>query len=236
MAATTVASLLSQARKQLRELSARFWADDELTEIMQNGVTDLWGAILDVHGEHYLTRSTAPILRAGDDKISNMPEDCFRVLGIEPAVLTSDGSGRLFKFFPRKYTHPEFAFARSLTAQDQGIGGIIYYHASGAGWPVDTMQILTAPILSADLALRIIYNPGITLGNVNPIPGGSDNALKAWTIAYARAKENETQTPDAGWLAIYGTEKQLILTRITPRQEQEPEVVEDFFGGMGSSY
>jgi len=236
MAATTTASILSQVRKALRELTARFWADEELTEIMQLGVTDLWGAILDVHGDHYLTRSTTPILKAGEDKISAVPVDCFRVLGIEPADISADGTGRNLQFFPRKYTHPEFQYARTRSATDQGLGGIIYYHASGAGWPVDTMQILTAPILSADLQLRLIYNPGIELGNVNPIPGGSDNALKAWTIAYARAKESDAQIPDPGWLGIYATEKQLILTRITPRQEQEPEVVEDFFGGMGSSY
>lgn len=237
MAATATSALLTQVRNQLRELTPRFWSNDELTAIMQNGVTDLWGAILDVHGKHFFKRNAqTPVLKANDDKISGIPDDCFRVLGIEPRDISVDGSGRNIRFIPRSYTHPEFEYARTRSAADQGLGGIVYYDASGAGWPVDDMQILTAPILSADLPLRLIYNPGIVLGSVNPIPGGSDNALKAWTIAYARAKDSESQIPDPGWLSVYGTEKQLILTRITPRQEQEPEVVEDFFAGQGNSY
>ena len=54
----------------------------------------------------------------------------------------------------------------------------------------------------------------------------------AWTVAFARAKEREDRSPDPAWLAIYATEKQNILTRLTPRQTQEPEIVGDMFGEM----
>ena len=71
----------------------------------------------------------------------------------------------------------------------------------------------------------------LEVSDINPVPGGSDNALKAWTIAYANAKEGPqgARIPDAGWLAVYATEKQTILTRLTPRQEQEPDVVDGLF-------
>jgi hypothetical protein len=80
--------------------------------------------------------------------------------------------------------------------------------------------------------LRLAYYPVLDQTNpYNPIPGGSDNGLKAWVIAYAMAKEGAqgSRTPDAGWLAVYSTEKQTLLTRSTPRQDQEADVVDGLF-------
>src|SRR5262249_14657348 len=112
----------------------------------------------------------------------------------------------------------------------------IYYQLVGVGSPVSAPKIVTAPLISADLRVRLVYNPSLEWdgGGHNPVPGESDAALKAWTIAYARGKETEDRQPDPGWLGVYATEKQHILTRLTPREEQEPEVVEDFFQGFGS--
>ncbi len=72
----------------------------------------------------------------------------------------------------------------------------------------------------------------------NPIPGESDNALIAWCVAYAKAKEQETEqrVPDPGWLAIYNTEKQGLLVALTPRQEQEEEIAEGLFEGTDGGW
>ena len=86
--------------------------------------------------------------------------------------------------------------------------------------------------LSAAVLLRLTYVPtlaAIVVGGNNPIPGESDNALIAWTTAYAMAKEADDATPDAGWLTIYGTEKTNILTSLTPRQTDDDDVAEAFF-------
>jgi hypothetical protein len=101
---------------------------------------------------------------------------------------------------------------------------------------VATPTVRVVPQISGTLLLRFIYvaAPGsaaLTLNSANPIPGESDNAMMAWIIAQARAKEREDRSPDPNWLAIYGTEKQSLLVRMAPRQQQEPEVVEDLFGG-----
>jgi hypothetical protein len=55
MAATTIASIIRQVRQQLLETKPgkRFWQDDELTDILKLGVMDLWGAMLDLHQDHY---------------------------------------------------------------------------------------------------------------------------------------------------------------------------------------
>jgi len=234
MAGTTIASLLTQVRNQLVERTARFWSDDELKAIMRLGAVDLWGAILDLHQDHYLKIDENAVLRAGTLQISGVPADCFRVQAIEPFDL---GADVVVTFTPRKWKSPEFTSARSLAAQDRGWSRAIYYQLSGVGAPTGVPTILTAPKLTADLRVRIAYNPTLTWdGDVNPVPGESDNALKAWTIAYARAKETEDRLPEAGWLAVYATEKANLLTRLTPRQEQEPDVVEDFFQGRDEAY
>lgn len=244
--ATSIASILTQVRNQLVEPKANFWSDSELTAIMRLGALDLWGAILDLHQDHYFkvagygTNAEGPVLRANATEVSNIPPDCFRITLIEPRNTSSTGTGHAILFVPRKFNHPDFIIARTLDAQDPDSlpSRQLYYQITGVGSPVESPHILTAPLLNADLPLRIAYNPSIWPDgeNVesNPVPGASDNALKAWTIAYARAKETDTRTPDAGWLGVYSTEKQLILTRLTPREEQEPEVVEDLFQGYGS--
>jgi hypothetical protein len=88
--------------------------------------------------------------------------------------------------------------------------------------------------LSSALNLRVAYIPTLTstdmeTGDANPIPGEADNAVYAWIIAFARAKERDDRSPDPNWLAVYATEKQAILTVCDPRQEQEPKYVEGMF-------
>ena len=246
MAATPITSIITRVRRQLVELTPKFWSDAELTDIMIDGMKNLWGSILDLHQEHYFKISYDPILHAatttdtpnGCKMIDNMPDDVFRVLLVEPANLGVNSPGHQVIFLPRKFNHTDFIVARTQDPQDPTSlpSRQIYYDITGVGAPVQGPAIWTAPLLSADLQLRIVYNPTLEVNDTNPVPGESDNALKAWTIAYAMAKEGEggTRIPDVGWLAIYGQERQSILVRLTPRQEQEPEVVEDMFQGYGS--
>lgn len=229
---TLLSDLRTQVRRQLRELTARFWSDAELDALMAGGYHDIWGAILDVHGDHYLKicEDGSVYLKAGDTRLTGVPSDCFRVQFIEPNDTTIDGRSHLVQFAPKKFNSTAFAMARAQQAQDPGTCRLVLYDVSGIGAPVNAPTILTAPKLTADVKIRLAYNPVIDVTDgYNPIPGESDTALKAWTIAYARAKDNASQAPDAGWLSIYATEKKNIITRLTPRQEQDPEVVEDLF-------
>ena len=229
---TPLTDIITEVRQQLREPVARFWADAELLGIMKHGIRDLWGAVLDVHGEHYLVEDATNVtIAASGTQLSGVPARCFRVQYIEPRDTTSNGASPWLLFVPRKYNSPDFAYARSLAAADASSLTTIYYAVSGEGSPVDAPVIRIAPKLSSALNIRLLYNPTLEIGVHNPVPGESDMALKAWTLAYARAKESESSTPDPGWLSIYATEKQNILTRIVPRQEQEPEYVEGMFDG-----
>jgi hypothetical protein len=228
--------ILAQIRTRLQEKKAKFWSDVELKQYFVLGCRDLHGAILDLHQDHYFVVNEKVVLKANDTKLSNVPENCFRVQAIEPRDISADGTGRQIIFTPKKWKHPDFVAARSISASDPGSIRIIYYQLVGAGSPVDKPTILTAPKIDADLNVRIAYNPLVEVDDINPIPGESDNALINWTCAWARAKEREDRLPDPGLLSVYSTEKQLILTRLTPRQEQEEEVVEDFFEGQGHSW
>jgi len=216
------------------ELSARFWSDAELNDYIGAGIRDLWGAILDLHQEHYFTvDETNVYLAAGGTVLSGVPEDVFRVLGIEPRDTTSTGGQRGVIFVPKKYNSPEFRAARTQGQYDSGSSLIIYYDVSQAGAPVGAPTIHIAPAISGQLLLRFIYAPTLDDGNLedndlNPIPGESDNALVAYCIAWAHAKDRDDGSPDPAFIAIYSAEKTNILTRLTPRQEDEPDVVDDF--------
>lgn len=238
MAATLITSIITQVRRQLVETTARYWSDVELTDILKLGATDLQGAILDLHQDHYFVVQESEgadgvRLEAGFAQLTNVPDDCFRVMLIEPLRTNLDPYGGLAcAFVPRKYNHPDFISARSWSNDESALtAGVIYYDVTGPGAPVAAPIIRIAPKISTTIKLRLAYYPLLEVNDINPIPGGSDNALKAWTIAYANAKEGPqgARIPDAGWLAVYATEKQSVLTRLTPRQEQEADVADGLF-------
>jgi hypothetical protein len=235
--ATKVSVVLADARKKLKEETASFWSDAELLGDFQKGVDDLWGAIVDLQQEHYLTVDETRVTMDVDATIlSGVPDDCFRVELIEPRDTTSGSSLRDVLFFPRDYKSPEMRNARALTSQDPSSGLYVFYALSQAGSPIGAPTVHVAPKVSTQIPLRFAYTRGprsesLTVDSINPIPGESNNALRAWVIAYARAKEREDRSPDPNWLAVYATEKQNILVRLTPRQSQEPEVVDDLFAG-----
>lgn len=230
--ATTLQNIRYSARRQLNELIADFWSDDELLDICNQGIKDLWGAIIDLHQEHFFTNDATNVSMAADTStLTGVPTDVFRVLLIEPRVVTSGTTGRYTQFIPRDYNSPEFVAARMLPAQASD-EAVIYYAISQAGGPVGAPTIHVAPQITSALTLRLTYIPvqaAVVATGSNPIPGESDHALTAWIIAYAKAKEREDGSPDPNWLAVYGTEKQNILVRLTPRQEHEPEYVVGMF-------
>jgi hypothetical protein len=240
MSATLYSGLIQAARFHMRAARGNpndstyrpdaFWSDDELFSIALRGTTDLWGAIIDLHEEHYLTVDTTNVTYpSSTDRLAGVPSDCFRVYLIEPADPTTNQCA----FVPRAYNHIEFINARNSTISPQASfsptsGVNIFYNVTGQGTPNQAPVILCAPKIDANLALRFSYisNLGVQAYQLktatNPIAGESDNALIAWITAYALGKEQSERMPNAAWLAIYQTEKQNLLTRMKPRQEQEP--------------
>ena len=210
-----------------------FWTDAEILVHLIDGAKDMWAAILDVYGDHFFTVDTTNVsLAASTTTLTGVPSDTFRVQLIEPRDTTNASSQRSVTFMPRKYNHPEFIAARAVGDLDPTLARVIFYDVSGAGTPVGTPTILVAPTVSTAMNLRFVYNPtlaALTGASNNPIPGEADKALVAYAVAFARSKERDDRSPDPNWIAVYGTEKQSILTRITPRQEQEAEYVGGLF-------
>jgi hypothetical protein len=227
---TPISSIVSQARTHLIEPVASFWSDEELIGHARLGIADLWKALIDTYADHFLTESEDVIQPADSLILTGVPDDCFRVRAIEPLDGTVN-SGLLY--VPLDYTHPDFRMARVAPAQDAS-GRTIYYDMLGAGPAVGAVSIRVAPKVLAEVTLRLIYIATIDVNALesvsdNPIPGESDNAVMAWVVAYARAKEREDRAPDAEWLGIYATEKQALLRAVTPRQEDEVECAEAVF-------
>lgn len=212
------------------------WSSAELIDIANKGIKDLWGAIIDLHQEHFLTTDITNVsLAASGVTLSGVPTDVFRVYLIEPKNTTSTGTNRDVMFVPKSQNAKEFVYARSLSAVDPTQPQVYFYDVSQAGAPVGAPTIHIAPSVSSALAagtIRFIYIPilaAVASSGDNPIPGESDQALIAYIVAFARAKEREDRSPDPNWLAIYANEKNSILVRLTPRQEQEPDVVAGFW-------
>jgi len=214
-------------------LSAAFWTEDELLQIMILGARDLWRAIVDLHQGHFTTIDATNVsLTASSSTLTGVPVDCFRVLSLEPRDLSQSASTRNVTFRPMPYQSRQFMEARASSSFSPSEGGVIYYDILNAGSPVAAPSIVIAPQISSAMNCRLVYTntlAALTESSNNPIPGESDNALIAWTTAWARAKDREDRMPDPSWLAPYATDKNALLVALTPRQEQEPEVVEDFF-------
>jgi hypothetical protein len=215
-----------------------FWSEDELLNIIIDGAKDLWRKIIDLHQNHFTTIDATNVTHAaGLTQLSGVPADCFRVLSIEPRDITENSTGRQVNYKPKKYTSAQFIADRSLGTLTPDYSTSIYYDILNAGSPVAAPTIVVSRILSSTLNIRLTYVhtldvSAMTEDDSNPIPGESDNALIAWGVAYARAKERDDRMPDPGWLSVYATDAQGLMTALTPRQEQEEEVVEDLFAGQ----
>ena len=231
--ATTLATLTTLVRYQLNEPVSAYWSDAELVALMNAGAHDLWRAINDLRGLFFTTCDTTNVsLAANATTLTGVPADCTRVHMLEVRDLSQSGASRNLEFIPKPYNDPLFQMARGMSASDPASGGVIYWVQGGAGGPVAAPTVYVAPTVSSAVNLALTYVPvlaDLTAASNNPIPGESDNALVAWTVAYARAKEREDRAPDPGWLTIYGTEKQNILVSLTPRQDQEPMITTAMF-------
>lgn len=210
-----------------------FWTEDELTDYLIDGAKDLWRKLVDLHMGHFTTIDIENVsLAANDTELTGVPADVHRIESIELRDTTESNTSRSMVFKPSKYKSRLFESMRTLSAQDPNNVGVILYDVLNAGSPVAAPTIVVGPPITADIDLRLTYThtlPALTESSNNPIPGESDNALISWAFAYARSKERDDRMPDPAWIAVYATEALNLMAALTPRQEQEEEVVEDMF-------
>jgi hypothetical protein len=235
---TGVEHLLRQVRSNLKEPIPRYWTDQELLDYMNTGAQDLWRKIVDLYEHHFARIVTTPYIEANSSVVIGVPVDCYRVILIEPTTIGPSSSypGLIFK--PMTWTDPRFQQARAVGPVPPRYN-VVYYDLFGPGGPNDVPAIRIGPQLSEAVGLSLTYNytlPRFDETGFNPIPGMADNALIAWTTAYARAKELPEASPDPTWLAIYATEKTNLIASIPPRQIQEPDVVLGMFEGYGDMW
>jgi hypothetical protein len=230
--ATTLAQIETLTRLRLQEPTARFWSSDELIGIITAGVKDLWRDIVNLKQEHFFTINESVTLAADTATLTDVPSDVHKVLLIEPLDGTTDSSNYNLKFDPLDYNDEKVQAARVSDAVDPK-EQVIYYSVVSAGSPVAAPTIYIAPQVTSAVSLRFVYVPTISAslssGDNVPIPGDVDNALVAWTIAYARAKERADLAPDPSWLATYKGEKDRILMSLGTRQLQDPQFVKPVF-------
>lgn len=218
-------------------ISNPFWTEQELLDLLILGCKDLWRAIVDLHQGHFTTIDETNVsVTANTSTLTGVPTDCFRVLMVEPRDLSDANVNSGVYFKPKQYHSLAFQTARSLSASLSATDATtVFYDILNAGSPVAAPSIVIAPTLTSALTLRLVYVHVLATlleSSDNPIPGESDNALISWCVAWARAKEREDRMPDPAWLATYSTDKQSLLTALTPRQEQEEEIVEGLFDGF----
>ena len=230
--ATTLSTLITNARTTLNEPTASFWSDAELLVHAVDAVKVLWRKIVNLDQGYFETRDESNVSMAADSyTLTGVPADVFRVKLIEPRDLSSTSTSVNMSFQARPTNHAEFTAARGLDSQSPA-GQTIYFQLKGAGSPVSTPVIEVAPKINAAVNLRLIYVATIgtlTSASDNPIPGESDKAITAWIIAHARAKERPKRDPDPEWLAIFAAEEAQILATCEPRQTQDEQIVEGLF-------
>ena len=230
--ATPISKIETLARLRLNEVTPRFWSSAELVEIIIAGIRDLGRDITDLKQEHYLViDETNVFLDSGSSQLSGVPADVHKVVMITPRDVSETCPNVGLAFTPTDFTSVVFHTAKAR-ADIEPSNDIIYYAITGQGSPVAAPVIRVAPQVTTLVNVSFAYVPTLgelTSGSTVPIPGEADNALVAWTVAYARAKESEDRSPDANWLSIYATEKQHLLQSIGLRQYQEPSYVPALF-------
>jgi hypothetical protein len=236
--ATLLSAIETQARRHLVESTASFWSSAELVDIINKGIKDLWRDIVDLKQEHYLTVDNTNVsLAASTSTLTGVPTDVHKVYLIEPRDVSNTSTSRNLIFKPLDYNHVVFQGARTANAIDP-TNAVIYYAVTGTGTPVAAPTIYVAPQVSSAVNLSFAYVPSLadkTAADNVPIPGEADNAVIAWTVAFARAKERDDRSPDPSWLAIYATEKQHLLESLGLRQYQEAQIVDAMFEEYWSS-
>ncbi len=213
-------------------LTSPFWTSAELLGIINAGIRDLWRATVDLKQEHYLTVDEDNVtFEANSTTLSGVPSDVHKVYLLEPLDTTDSGSNQGLIFTPRDRNSGDFQGARSRSAIDP-TNDTIYYAVTGQGAPVNAPTIYAAPQVSSTVSISFSYVPSLatlTGADTVPIPGEADNALIAWGVAFARAKEEDSRTPDMAWLSIYATEKGSLLQSLGLRDYSENTFVEAVF-------
>lgn len=224
--ATTLQTIINMTRDALNEAVPRFWSDAELLRYMNRGIRDSWRQISMTNQNYSFTLSTAVTLAASSSVLANVPADLAIVFQLESVDMVAQP----INFVGLEYTRAEFQNARRASqALDPSQPGTIYFSVVGAGGPVAAPTIYVAPQVSAAMTLALAYRPTIgaeltASGNV-PLPGELDQALVHWTTAYALGRERGSASPDETHLKLYQRELDVILAAITPRDEQEDNVV-----------
>lgn len=230
--ATAISSIETQARRHLNEPVASFWSSDELVAHAIAAIRDLWRSTVDLKQEHYLTiDATNVTLAANTATLTGVPSDLHKVYMLAPRDLSSASVNKGLLFKPMDYNHPAFQAALGRDPVDPS-DDMVYYAVTGAGSPVAAPTIYVAPQVNSAVNLTLSYVPSLaalTAASDVPVPGEADNAVVAWVVAYARAKEREDRMPDPGWIAIYGREKDSLLQSLGVRQLQEPQIVDMVF-------
>lgn len=221
--ATVISSLIPTVRLHLVEPTARFWSDAELTALAILGIKDLWKAIADLKQNHFITLNNSVTLQPNSNQLSGVPSDVHKIIMIEPVDLNTNGPNVGLLFKPLPYQDDIFQQARGVDPIDPR-NDTIFYAVHAAGGPVGSPIIQVAPQVTSTVQCSLVYVPvlGPLDGTMtNPIPGESDQAVIAYTVAYARAKESENRAPDPGWLSLYGQEKSMLLEALGVREYQE---------------
>lgn len=232
MAQTKISDIETLARQRLVEEVPRFWTSSELVNIIIAGIKDLWRDIADLKQEHFLKINDTDVSFVAEDTVlTGVPNDVHKIYMIEARDLTTTSVNVGIQFKPLDYNHKNFQLARSRSSIDPA-NDTIYYSITAAGAPVGAPVIYCAPKVNSTVPIRFAYVPSLAplaSDDFVPIPGECDNALIAWCVSYARAKEREDRSPDPGWLAVYQTEKTHLLESLGLRQYQEPVFTDAIF-------
>ncbi len=229
--ATLISAIETKVRLRLEEPVAKFWSSDELVGIIADGCRDLWRDVADLKEEHYITISTSVTQAASTATLSSVPTDVHKIVTIAPLDTSDDSANQNLVYKPTSFNSDVFQSALAISPIDPS-NNVIYYAITGQGAPVGAPTIRVAPQTNSAVSLSFAYVPtlgALTSASNVPIPGEADNALIAWTVAFARAKEREDRAPDPNWLSVYATEKAHLLQSLGLRQYQEPSFVVPMF-------
>lgn len=222
MASSTLAVIERVVRRHLGMNAGEDaeWTQDELMDLMNLAFRDLWRDILDLGEDYFQTVDASNVSQASSaTTISGVPADVHRILQIEPRDLSAIAG---LKYEPRPFAAPDILVQRALaSAAPSAKTHYFVVHGSAAPSAAPTIQV--SPKVSSNILLTMVYIATLATKvstDTNPIPGESDQAVVAFTMAYALCKKSPDRQPDPKWIRTFELEKERLLDSLEDRVRQ----------------
>lgn len=222
MRAVTLESLRTQARQradfEASPTSTSFVPDAELTGYINNSIAELYDLIIEANGDQYYAFSAPPFSTVAGIEEYDLPEDFYRLVGVDALVGGFKQTVHLFPLGERNRF-------QALTAPGWFRGGRLYYR-------LRVESIVFAPVPDGGYTITLLYIPNPTILVDDEDTFNFHGGWEEYVIVDAAIKMQLKEETDTSVLQLAKEQlKNRIRGAAPQRDDGEPQVVTDVTRG-----